>query len=42
MGLQITEMLYEKIKMNKIMSRITGKSEEQVMFPHDFIISIAT
>lgn len=30
MGLQITEMLYEKIKMNKIMSRITGKSEEQI------------
>uniref|UniRef100_M8BU87 ATP-dependent Clp protease proteolytic subunit 3, chloroplastic n=1 Tax=Aegilops tauschii TaxID=37682 RepID=M8BU87_AEGTA len=30
MGLQITEMLYEKIKINKIMSRITGKPEEQI------------
>ncbi|CAM0881250.1 unnamed protein product [Alopecurus aequalis] len=30
MGLQIREMLYEKIKMNKIMSRITGKPEEQI------------
>ncbi|XP_047060485.1 ATP-dependent Clp protease proteolytic subunit 3, chloroplastic [Lolium rigidum] len=30
MGLQIREMLYEKIKMNKIMSRITGKTEEQI------------
>lgn len=30
MGLQIREILYEKIKMNKIMSRITGKSEEQI------------
>uniref|UniRef100_A0ACD5VGY8 Uncharacterized protein n=1 Tax=Avena sativa TaxID=4498 RepID=A0ACD5VGY8_AVESA len=30
MGLQIREILYEKIKMNKIMSRITGKPEEQI------------
>ncbi|AQK91722.1 ATP-dependent Clp protease proteolytic subunit 1 [Zea mays] len=30
MGLQIREMMYEKIKINKIMSRITGKSEEQI------------
>jgi ATP-dependent Clp protease, protease subunit len=32
MGLQIREMMYEKIKINKIMSRITGKSEEQVLW----------
>ncbi|KAF8690203.1 hypothetical protein HU200_041328 [Digitaria exilis] len=30
MGLQIREMMYEKIKINKILSRITGKSEEQI------------
>ncbi|KQK04476.1 ATP-dependent Clp protease proteolytic subunit 3, chloroplastic [Brachypodium distachyon] len=30
MGLQIREMLYEKIKINKIMSRITGKPEAQI------------
>ncbi|TVU33791.1 hypothetical protein EJB05_15599, partial [Eragrostis curvula] len=30
MGLQIREMMYEKIKINKIMSRITGKPEEQI------------
>ncbi|EES00782.1 hypothetical protein BDA96_03G184600 [Sorghum bicolor] len=30
MGLQIREMMYEKIKINKIMSRITGKSKEQI------------
>lgn len=30
MGLQIREMMYEKIKINKIMSRITGKAEEQI------------
>lgn len=30
MGLQIREMMYEKIKINKIMSRITGKTEEQI------------
>jgi ATP-dependent Clp protease, protease subunit len=32
MGLQIREMMYEKIKINKIMSRITGKPEEQVQY----------
>jgi len=31
MGLQIREMMYEKIKINKILSRITGKPEEQVL-----------
>ncbi|XP_062211830.1 ATP-dependent Clp protease proteolytic subunit 3, chloroplastic-like [Phragmites australis] len=30
MGLQIREMMYEKIKINKIMSRITGKPEKQI------------
>ncbi|CAL4963489.1 unnamed protein product [Urochloa decumbens] len=30
MGLQIREMMYEKIKINKILSRITGKPEEQI------------
>jgi ATP-dependent Clp protease protease subunit len=30
MGLQIKEMMYQKIKINKIMSRITGKPEEQI------------
>jgi hypothetical protein len=42
MGLQIREMLYEKIKMNKIMSRITGKTEEQVIFPHPLLTSMVT
>ncbi|CAD5173232.1 unnamed protein product [Musa acuminata subsp. malaccensis] len=26
MGLQVKEMMYHKIKMNKILSRITGKT----------------
>ena len=30
MGLQIREMMYHKVKMNKILSRITGKPEQQV------------
>ncbi|MCL7039830.1 hypothetical protein MKW94_009789 [Papaver nudicaule] len=30
MGIRIREMMYHKIKMNKILSRITGKPEEQV------------
>ncbi|KAK9116162.1 hypothetical protein Sjap_015109 [Stephania japonica] len=30
MGLRIREMMYHKIKLNKILSRITGKSEEQI------------
>ncbi|MQL78903.1 hypothetical protein Taro_011355 [Colocasia esculenta] len=30
MGLQIREMMYHKVKMNKIMSRITGKPEHQI------------
>lgn len=30
MGLQIREMMYHKVKLNKIFSRITGKPEHQV------------
>uniref|UniRef100_A0A1D1Y1R2 ATP-dependent Clp protease proteolytic subunit n=1 Tax=Anthurium amnicola TaxID=1678845 RepID=A0A1D1Y1R2_9ARAE len=30
MGLQIREMMYHRVKMNKIMSRITGKPEHQI------------
>lgn len=30
MGLRIREMMYHKLKLNKILSRITGKPEEQV------------
>lgn len=30
MGLQIREMMYHKVKMNKILSRITGKPEQQI------------
>lgn len=30
MGIRIREMVYHKIKLNKIFSRITGKPEEQV------------
>nr|CAD1823376.1 unnamed protein product [Ananas comosus var. bracteatus] len=30
MGLQIREMMYHRVKMNKILSRITGKSEQQI------------
>eukprot|EP01018_Ginkgo_biloba_P027480 Gb_14695 [translate_table: standard] len=29
-GLQVREMMYHKIKLTKIMSRLTGKSEEQI------------
>jgi ATP-dependent Clp protease protease subunit len=29
-GLQVREMMYHKVKLTKIMSRLTGKSEEQV------------
>ncbi|WOK92509.1 ATP-dependent Clp protease proteolytic subunit 3, chloroplastic [Canna indica] len=35
MGLQIKEMMYHKVKMIKIMSRITGKPEEKVEFDID-------
>lgn len=37
MSIRIREMAYHKIKINKILSRITGKPEEQVgyqMEPH--------
>ncbi|KAI3933503.1 hypothetical protein MKX01_022082 [Papaver californicum] len=30
MGIRIREMMYHKIKLNKILSRITGKPEEQI------------
>ncbi|XP_042502812.1 ATP-dependent Clp protease proteolytic subunit 3, chloroplastic [Macadamia integrifolia] len=30
MGIRIREMMYHKIKLNKILSRVTGKPEEQV------------
>ncbi|XP_008786556.2 ATP-dependent Clp protease proteolytic subunit 3, chloroplastic-like [Phoenix dactylifera] len=30
MGLRIREMMYHKVKMNKILSRITGKPEKQI------------
>lgn len=30
MGLQIREMMYHKVKMTKIMSRLTGKAESKV------------
>lgn len=30
MSIRIREMAYHKIKLNKILSRITGKPEEQV------------
>ncbi|OVA18939.1 ClpP [Macleaya cordata] len=30
MGLRIREMMYHKLKLNKILSRITGKPEEQI------------
>ncbi|KAH9541105.1 hypothetical protein CY35_14G042700 [Sphagnum magellanicum] len=29
-GLQVREMMYHKVKLTKIMSRLTGKSEEQI------------
>ncbi|RWV82273.1 hypothetical protein GW17_00056238 [Ensete ventricosum] len=35
MGLQIKEMMYHKIKMNKIFSRITGKPEQQIELDTD-------
>ncbi|CAL9755932.1 unnamed protein product [Musa acuminata subsp. burmannicoides] len=35
MGLQIKEMVYHKIKMNKILSRITGKPEQQIELDTD-------
>jgi hypothetical protein len=31
MGIRIREMVYHKIKLNKILSRITGKPLEQVV-----------
>ncbi|KAA8547751.1 hypothetical protein F0562_004180 [Nyssa sinensis] len=30
MGIQIREMVYHKVKLNKILSRITGKPEQQI------------
>lgn len=30
MGLQIREMMYHKVKMTKIMSKLTGKTESKV------------
>ena len=30
MGIRIREMVYHKIKLNKILSRVTGKPYEQV------------
>lgn len=35
MGLQIREMMYHKVKMNKILSRITGKPEHQIEIDTD-------
>ncbi|XP_068642868.1 LOW QUALITY PROTEIN: ATP-dependent Clp protease proteolytic subunit 3, chloroplastic-like [Aristolochia californica] len=35
MGLQIREMAYHKVKMNKIFSRITGKPEKQIEIDTD-------
>ncbi|XP_068636880.1 ATP-dependent Clp protease proteolytic subunit 3, chloroplastic-like [Aristolochia californica] len=35
MGLQIREMSYHKVKMNKIFSRITGKPEKQIEIDTD-------
>eukprot|EP00271_Cylindrocystis_brebissonii_P018282 TRINITY_DN5103_c0_g1_i1.p1 TRINITY_DN5103_c0_g1~~TRINITY_DN5103_c0_g1_i1.p1 ORF type:complete len:314 (-),score=50.40 TRINITY_DN5103_c0_g1_i1:358-1299(-) len=35
MGLQMREMMYHKIKLNKILSRITGKTEEQIEIDTD-------
>jgi len=35
MGLMIREMMYHKVKMNKILSRITGKPEQQVEIDTD-------
>lgn len=35
MGIRIREMVYHKIKLNKILSRITGKPEEQVELDTD-------
>lgn len=35
MGLRIREMMYHKVKMNKIFSRITGKSEQQIEIDTD-------
>lgn len=35
MGLQIREMMYHKVKMNKILSRITGKPEHQIEMDTD-------
>eukprot|EP00475_Leptophrys_vorax_P031418 TRINITY_DN4759_c1_g1_i1.p1 TRINITY_DN4759_c1_g1~~TRINITY_DN4759_c1_g1_i1.p1 ORF type:complete len:353 (-),score=-7.93 TRINITY_DN4759_c1_g1_i1:26-976(-) len=34
-GLQVREMLYHKVKLNKILSRVTGKSEEQIEIDTD-------
>ncbi|KAI6670578.1 hypothetical protein NL676_005463 [Syzygium grande] len=35
MGIRIREMVYHKIKLNKILSRVTGKPEEQVELDTD-------
>ncbi|KAF5199936.1 Atp-dependent clp protease proteolytic subunit [Thalictrum thalictroides] len=35
MGIRIREMMYHKIKLNKILSRITGKPEEQIELDTD-------
>lgn len=35
MSIRIREMAYHKIKINKILSRITGKPEEQVRYQMD-------
>ncbi|CAI5949272.1 unnamed protein product [Closterium sp. NIES-64] len=34
-GLQVREMMYHKVKLNKILSRVTGKSEEQIEIDTD-------
>lgn len=34
-GLQVREMMYHKVKLNKILARVTGKSEEQVEIDTD-------
>ncbi|KAJ0985794.1 hypothetical protein J5N97_004150 [Dioscorea zingiberensis] len=35
MGLQIREMMYHKVKLNKILSRVTGKPEQQIEIDTD-------
>ena len=38
MSIRVREMMYHKIKLNKIFSRITGKPESEVMNARNFII----